>query len=156
MTLLRDPSPVEPVRIRESDALVGKASVRENRHTVPAAERLETFLYLTPVIGVIPAIWALYRRQSDNRQLAVCRLSILLTIVWASAYLSLNLGADLASASPSIAFRLLFMNGLATSGYFISSVWLMVLLWQKKSVRLSGFSVLAERLVPDKADPNQN
>jgi uncharacterized membrane protein YedE/YeeE len=147
MTLSSDQSPMERLPDREPDAL--------NRQTVPAAERLETFLYLTPVIGLLPSIWALYRRQRDNRQLAACRLSILLAIVWASIYLSLNLGADLASASPSIAFRLLFINGLATSGYFLSSVWLMVLLWQHKSVRLPGLSNLAERLGTNNTDPTQ-
>jgi hypothetical protein len=138
MTSLREPSPVELIGNRERDAL--------NRQTVPATERLETFLYLTPVIGLLPSVWALYRRQRDRRQLAAARLSILLAIVWASGYLSLNLGADLASASPTIAFRLLFINGLVTSGYFISSMWLMVLLWQNKSVRLPGLSALAERI----------
>ncbi len=140
MTSLRDPSQVEPVSSRESDAL----------------ERLETFLYLAPVIGLLPSMWAIYRRQRDKRQLAVCRLSILLATLWVSVYLSLDLGADVAGASTSLAFRLLFINALATSGYFISSVWLMVLLWQNKSVRLPGFSALAEQMVPDQAAPNQN
>jgi uncharacterized membrane protein YedE/YeeE len=147
MTISSNQSPVEVFVDRAPDAL--------DCQIVPAAERLETFLYLTPVIGLVPSIWALYRRQRDNRQLAACRLSILLALVWASMYLSLNLGADLASASPSIAFRLLFLNGLATSGYFISSVWLMVLLWQNKSVRLPGFSPLAERIGSNSAAPTQ-
>ncbi len=140
MTLVSDTPQVEPMCNRERDAL----------------ERLETFLYLTPVIGLVPSIWALYRRQRDRRQLAACRLSILLALMWLSAYLSLDVGADLAGASTSLALRLLFLNGLATSSYFIASVWLMVLLWQKKSVRLPGFSALAERMVPDKAATKDN
>ncbi len=140
MTLMSDTPQVEPVCNRERDAL----------------ERLETFLYLTPVIGLVPSIWALYRRQRDRRQLAACRLSILLALMWLSAYLSLDVGTDLAGASTALALRLLFLNGLATSSYFIASVWLMVLLWQKKSVRLPGFSALAERIVPDKAATKDN
>jgi hypothetical protein len=140
MTLVSDTPQVEPMCNRERDAL----------------ERLETFLYLTPVIGLVPSIWALYRRQRDRRQLAACRLSILLALMWLSAYLSLDVGADLAGASTSLALRLLFLNGLATSSYFIASVWLMVLLWQKKSVRLPGFSALAERMVSDKAATKDN
>jgi hypothetical protein len=140
MTLVSDTPQVEPVCNRERDAL----------------ERLETFLYLTPVIGLVPSIWALYRRQRDRRQLAACRLSILLALMWLSAYLSLDVGADLAGASTALALRLLFLNGLATSSYFIASVWLMVLLWQKKSVRLPGFSALAERMVPDKTATKDN
>lgn len=107
--------------------------------------RLETFLYLTPVMGTIPALWALYRRQGDQRQLAACRLSVVLATIWLSTYLSLNVGADLAGDTTSLALRMLFVNGLATSGYFIASLWLMMLLWQKKSVRLPGFSALAQR-----------
>ncbi len=140
MTSLRDKPQVEPGRDRERDAL----------------ERLETFLYLTPVIGVLPSIWALYRRQRDRRQLAACRLSILLAAIWLSVYLSLNVGADLAGTSTALAFRLLFTNGLATSSYFIASVWLMMLLWQNKSVRLPGFSALAERMVVEDTASRDN
>ncbi|MCY7367376.1 MAG: hypothetical protein LH474_04410 [Chamaesiphon sp.] len=111
-----------------------------------ALSRLETFLYLTPVVGLLPSMWAIYRCQRNKRQLAVCRLSVLLAFTWLSIYLSLNVGADLSGAS-AVGFRLLFLNSLATSGYFMASVWLMVLLWQKKSLRLPGFSILAERTI---------
>ena len=129
MTLLPDPSQ-EPTHNRDLDAL----------------SRLETFLYLTPVVGLLPSMWAIYRCQRDKRQLAVCRLSVLLAFTWLSIYLSLNVGADLSGAS-AVGYRLLFLNSLMTSGYFMVSIWLMVLLWQKKSLRLPGFSVLAERTI---------
>jgi hypothetical protein len=129
MTLLPDLSQA-PTHHRDLDAL----------------SRLETFLYLTPVVGLLPSMWAIYRCQRDKRQLAVCRLSVLLAFSWLSIYLSLNVGADLSGAS-AVGLRLLFLNSLATSGYFMVSVWLMVLLWQKKSLRLPGFSVLAERTI---------
>jgi hypothetical protein len=138
--------------------LAGKPPMRDQPQ-VPAIDRdrgaldrLETFLYLTPVIGLLPSIWAIYRRQRSGRQLAVCRLSILLAFVWLSTYLSLNVGADLAGASTSIGFRLLFINSLATSSYFIASLWLMMLLWQNKSLRLPGFSALAERTIVSTTD----
>jgi hypothetical protein len=129
MTLLPDLSQ-EPTHHRDLDAL----------------SRLETFLYLTPVVGLLPSMWAIYRCQRNKRQLAVCRLSVLLAFTWLSIYLGLNVGADLSGAS-AVGLRLLFLNSLATSGYFMVSVWLMVLLWQKKSLRLPGFSVLAERTI---------
>ncbi len=129
MTLLPDLSQA-PTHHRDLDAL----------------SRLETFLYLTPVVGLLPSMWAIYRCQRNKRQLAVCRLSVLLAFTWLSIYLGLNVGADLSGAS-AVGFRLLFLNSLATSGYFMVSVWLMVLLWQRKSLRLPGFSVLAERTI---------
>jgi hypothetical protein len=119
----------------------------QNHHRdIDTLERLETFLYLTPVIGLLPSIWAIYRRQGDKRQLAACRLSVFLALAWLSIYLSLNVGADLSGAS-TIGFRLLFLNSLATSGYFMASLWLMMLLWQKKSLKLPGFSALAKRTI---------
>jgi hypothetical protein len=139
MTLMPDPAQ-KPIRDRDIDAL----------------DRLETFFYLTPVIGVLPSLWAIYRRQRDKRQLAVCRLSIFLAFAWLSTYMSLNIGADL-SGSSTFGFRLLFLNTLATSGYFTMSLWLMVLLWQKKSLRLPGFSALAERTIGSHdADPTRS
>jgi hypothetical protein len=129
MTLLPDLSQA-PTHHRDLDAL----------------SRLETFLYLTPVVGLLPSMWAIYRCQRNKRQLAVCRLSVLLAFTWLTIYLGLNVGADLSGAS-AVGFRLLFLNSLATSGYFMVSVWLMVLLWQRKSLRLPGFSVLAERTI---------
>jgi hypothetical protein len=134
MTLLPDTCQ-EPTRHRDIDALA----------------KLETFLYLTPVIGLLPSIWAIYRRQKDKRELAVCRLSILLAFLWLTTYLSLNVGAELSGAS-TLGLRLLFLNSLATSSYFLASLWLMMLLWQKKSLRLPGFSALAERTI-DLSEP---
>ena len=128
MTLLPDLSQA-PTHHRDLDAL----------------SRLETFLYLTPVVGLLPSMWAIYRCQRNKRQLAVCRLSVLLAFTWLSIYLGLNVGADLSGAS-AVGLRLLFLNSLATSGYFMVSVWLMVLLWQKKSLRLPGFSALADKI----------
>jgi hypothetical protein len=125
--------------------LLPDTSQEQTHHRDPnALDRLETFLYLIPVIGVLPSMWAIYRRQRNDRQLAVCRLSIFLAFVWLSIYLSLNVGADLSGTS-TFGLRLLFLNSLATSGYFLASLWIMMLLWQKKSLRLPGFSALAER-----------
>lgn len=115
-----------------------------DRSEPSALDRLETFLYLTPIVGLLPSMWAIYRGQRDKQQLAACRLSILLAFAWLSAYLSLNVGADLSGAS-ALGMRLLFLNSLITSGYFMTSLWLMMLLWQKQSLRLPGISSLAER-----------
>jgi hypothetical protein len=140
----------------EDKSLQSDCQILERDSALPremdASHRLETFFYLIPVIGLIPSLWAIYRRQRDKKQLAVCRLSVLLAFIWLTIYLSCNVGADLSGTSTSIALRLLFINGLATSGYFISSLWLMMLLWQKKSVRLAGFSYLAENTLLSSSD----
>ncbi len=145
----------------EDKSLQSDCQILERDPALPrdmdASHRLETFFYLIPVIGLIPSLWAIYRRQRDKKQLAVCRLSVLLAFTWLTIYLSCNVGADLSSGtSTSIALRLLFINGLATSGYFVSSLWLMMRLWRKKSVRLAGFSYLAENTLLPSSDHLNN
>ncbi|MBD1943782.1 hypothetical protein H6F50_15690 [Coleofasciculus sp. FACHB-712] len=113
-------------------------------------DRLETplyqlFIYLIPVVGFFPALWTLYRRDSNRQQQTVSRLSVTLALGWLLAYGLL--GAGVAQASETLTLRLLFINGLLTSGYFLVSLWLMVRLWQRKSVRIPGVSGLAEGAV---------
>lgn len=107
-------------------------------------DRLQLFFYLVPVLGFFPALWTLYRRQGNREQQAVSRLAVTLTLTWLSGYVLLGAGAQ---ASEFLTMRLLFLDSLLTSGYFLVSLWLMVLLLQRKSLRLPGFSRLADRVV---------
>ncbi|MEQ8971642.1 MAG: hypothetical protein RIE73_14765 [Coleofasciculus sp. C1-SOL-03] len=104
-------------------------------------QRLQLFAYLLPVIGFFPALWTLYRRQGTREQQAASRLSITLAFAWLVGYILLLSGAQL---TEFWSFRLLFMNTMLTSGYFLVSIWLMVRLWQGKLPRLPGFSQVAE------------
>lgn len=106
--------------------------------------RLQLFVYLVPVLGFFPALWTLYRRQGSREQQAVSRLSVTLAFGWLLGYILLSAGGQ---ASEFWTLRLLFMNTLLTSGYFIVSVGLMVRLWQRKSPRLPGISRIAEGTV---------
>jgi hypothetical protein len=104
-------------------------------------QRLQLFAYLLPVIGFFPALWTIYRRQGTREQQAVSRLSVTLAFAWLVGYILLLSGAQL---TEFWSFRLLFMNTMLTSGYFLVSVWLMVRLWQGKLPRLPGISQVAE------------
>ena len=106
--------------------------------------RLQLFVYLVPVLGFFPALWTLYRRQGSREQQAVSRLSVTLAFGWLLGYILLSAGGQ---ASEFWTLRLLFMNTLLTSGYFLVSVGLMVRLWQRKSPRLPGISRIAEGTV---------
>jgi hypothetical protein len=106
--------------------------------------RLQLFVYLVPVLGFFPALWTLYRRQGSREQQAVSRLSVTLAFGWLLGYILLSAGGQ---ASEFWTLRLLFMNTMLTSGYFIVSVGLMVRLWQRKSPRLPGISRIAEGTV---------
>lgn len=91
--------------------------------------RLQLYLYLTPVIGFFPALWTLYRRTGSPRQKAVSRLAVSLAFCWLLGYILLGASAD---GSESLQLPLLVMNSLLTSGYFVISVWLMIRLSQRQ------------------------
>ena len=98
--------------------------------------RLQLWIYLLPVVGVVPAIWTLYRStlkenvtvHTDLVELRqrqkVSRLSINLALVWLSCYCLLSLGA--AGVSGIESFRLLYTNALITTGYFLACTFLML------------------------------
>lgn len=107
-------------------------------------KRLQLFVYLLPVIGFFPALWTLYRRQGSREQQAVSRLSVTLAFSWLLGYILLSAGAE---TSEFWTLRLLFMNSLLTSGYFLVSIGLMLRLWQGKQPRLPWISRIAEKTV---------
>jgi hypothetical protein len=107
-------------------------------------KRLQLYVYLIPVLGFFPALWTLYRRQGTREQQAVSRLSVTLAFGWLLGYIFLSAGGQ---ASEFWTLRLLFANGLLTSGYFLVTIGLMVRLWQGKLPRLPGISRVAERTV---------
>jgi hypothetical protein len=100
--------------------------------------KFQLSIYLLPIVGWLPALWTLYRKQGDREQQSVSRLSVTLTLVWLLAYSLLWLGT--AQTSEFLTLRLLYLNGLLTSGYILTCLGLMIRLWQGKSVRLPGIS----------------
>ena len=115
---------------------------------------LKLFIYLIPIIGFFPSLWTLYRhgnqkQPSDSlpyqvrRQVNTSRLSVTLAGCWLLGYILLGFGAE---TSEFLALRLLVLNSLLTSGYFLVSILLMIRLVSGKSARLPGFSGLAERV----------
>ena len=110
----------------------------------PAFKRLYLFFYLIPIFGFFPSLWTLYRRQGSREQLTVSRLSVTLAGSWLLGYLLLGTAGEM---SEFLTLRLLLLNTLLTSGYFMVSLWLMVRLNQRQSPRLPGFSRFAERVL---------
>lgn len=99
-------------------------------------QRLMMFLYLVPGFGVFPALWTLSRRQGSRRQQQVSRIAILLGLVWFVSYGAFGLGAS--QVSEIARFRLLFLNGMATTGYMVLCLSLMVRVWRNQSLQLPG------------------
>lgn len=107
-------------------------------------KRLQMYFYLIPVLGAIPALWTLWRKQGDREQQAVSRLAVTLAFTWLLAYGLLATGT--AQTSEILKFRLLFLDSLLASGYILVCLVLMLRLWRGKSVRLPGMSRWADKL----------
>lgn len=106
-----------------------------------ALKRLRLFIYLIPVIGVLPAGWRLAQQKGDRKERRICRLAVTLGMLWLLSYLLSGVGAQTAQSLP-----LWVLNATATSAYFGANLWLMVQLWQRRSLRLPGVSDLSDRL----------
>ncbi|VEP11695.1 conserved membrane hypothetical protein [Hyella patelloides LEGE 07179] len=94
-------------------------------------QKLKLWIYLLPVVGVIPSLWTLYRGQANSEQKKASRLSVVLLLLWLTPYVSLFIGAG--QTSELLAFRLLYTNALLTTGYFLICLGLMFRLQQGKS-----------------------
>lgn len=112
-------------------------------HSAKHTQRhLELWIYLLPIVGVIPSLWILYRPQSKvpgyeeiyREQQKVSRLSISLALIWLTSYSLLSLSA--ANFSDVMSFRLLYTNAVMTTGYFLICTFLMTRL-NKKSLPIT-------------------
>lgn len=106
---------------------------------------VELTLYLIPILGAIPAGWTLYHQKGNPQQQSVSRLSVMLALSWLIAYSLLGIGSNF-TTSTIWSVRLLYLDGLITSGYFISCLVLMIRLWRRKTPKLPGISTLANQL----------
>lgn len=95
-------------------------------------QRLQRMVYLLPLVGVIPAIWTLSHPPGDSARRSASRLSVTLTLSWLTLYCLLWLGSG--SGTEVASFRLLYGNGVLTSGYLVACLLLMLRIWQGKSI----------------------
>lgn len=98
-------------------------------------DRVKLFIYLIPILGVIPALWTLSRSQSTSEEKQVSRVAINLAIAWITAYCLLLFGANYSGGEVS-SFRLLYTNSILTSAYFVTCSVMLFNLWRGKLPRL--------------------
>ncbi len=96
-------------------------------------EKIKLFqllIYFVPVIGFLPALWKSYTNKGTTEEKKVSRVSANLGIIWLFTYILLWTGS--VSTSEFVSFRLMYLNGLVTSGYFLICIFFMIRLWQGK------------------------
>jgi hypothetical protein len=97
-------------------------------------KRLQLYVYLVPILGFLPALWTLYRRQGTVKQLHLSRLAILMALLWLSGATVLT---GVSQQSDFLQLPTLLVSSLWTSGYLLLNLGLMIRLWQGKSLPLS-------------------
>lgn len=115
-----------------------------NKPELITERQLQLWLYLLPVVGIIPALWTITRPNHQREQQEASRLCLILTLSWLFIYLLLNLGSI--QANELLAFRLLYLNALITTGYFLTCLVLMLRLIKGKSIRLPLVSKLSNSI----------
>lgn len=109
-------------------------------------KHLQLWIYFLPVVGVIPAVWTLYRHKNRQaidyqnnpledysqlqQQIKASRLSVNLTLGWLCFYVLFACGS--ATATEIASFRFLYANAITTTGYFIACTFIMSRLGKKR------------------------
>ncbi len=113
----------------------------------PTLGRLFMYLYLVPIFGLVPAVWTLSQSKSDRQHRAVSRLAIALGLAWMVSSGVLNLaGAPAGEPAVNPQVAALLFNSLLTSGYFVTSCWLMFRLWKRETLSLPVLTQIAKYL----------
>jgi uncharacterized membrane protein YhdT len=100
-------------------------------HPQKIERHLKLWIYLLPIVGILPSIWTLYQPQTNHQanlaedweQKKVSRLSLNLVLIWLVSYCLLSFGAT--NVSERISFRLLYANAILTTAYFVTCIVLM-------------------------------
>lgn len=90
-------------------------------------DKFQLSLYLMPVFGPIYVLLSFGNVDGSHTKTAM--LSLRLGIGWIIAYSTLWLGSNLTSDLFSL--RLLYLNGLLTTGYFLVCLFFILRVWNR-------------------------
>ncbi len=120
--------------------------------TAQSLRKLQVYLHLVPIFGIIFSLWFLYGKSSlvieDPKEATVkaaSRLSVMLGLVCVGAIACLYAGAH-SQTSQINHLRFLFASSFVGSGYCLLSLALMFRVAKDRSIRLPGLSQLSRRL----------
>jgi hypothetical protein len=102
-------------------------------------DRLQMFIMLVPIMGVVPALWYRYQGLAPGPVRDVSRLALQLGLAWVVLTVLCQTGAS-AQFSQVATLRFWLASSFVGSGYFLVNLWLMVRIWQRKSIKLPGLS----------------
>ena len=137
-------------------------------HQRSQLQKLQLYLHLVPIFGVVPSLWSLYGKltlasEDSERSVrestdevfesaavkSVSRLSVMLGLVCVCAIACLSIGAH-TQCSHISQLRLLLMSSFIGSSYFLLSLALMFRVANDQSIRLPLISRLS-RWLPERS-----
>jgi hypothetical protein len=92
--------------------------------------KINRYLCLVPVFGLIPSVMALVSRRSDRPLKDVSKVAIVMVVAW---LISTSAGA---ADSSSTQASLEILKGTISSSYFAACIWLMFRLYKDKAIAL--------------------
>ncbi|MEM9165156.1 MAG: hypothetical protein AAGC54_19080 [Cyanobacteria bacterium P01_F01_bin.4] len=108
-------------------------------------QRLQTFVNLTPIVGILPSLWTIYIGHEKGPVRDVSRLAVVLGMSWLVATVLLSVGGS-AHVSQVATLRFWLASSFVGSGYFLLNIWLMWRIWKGQSIKLPGITQLSKRL----------
>ncbi|MGY6529407.1 MAG: hypothetical protein ACXITR_05710 [Cyanobacterium sp.] len=89
-------------------------------------------LYLMPIVGIFFALISVFSKSENQFQTKkISRVSLRLGLSWLTIYSSLWLGSSFSNDLFSI--RLMYLNGMFTTGYFLICLFFLIRLWGSKT-----------------------
>ncbi len=98
------------------------------KNTEGNLDKFQLSLYLMPVFGPIYVLISF--GNVDGSHVKKAMLSLRLGIGWIIAYSILSLGSNL--SYDLFSMRLLYLNGLLTTGYFLTCLFLIIRVWSRR------------------------
>ncbi|CAN1210976.1 hypothetical protein TUMEXPCC7403_12310 [Tumidithrix helvetica PCC 7403] len=99
--------------------------------------KINQYLCLVPVFGVIPSVLALISDRSDRKLKDVSKVAIVMALAWL-----ISSGASGSGDSATTQASLEILKGTISSTYFAASIWLMFRLYKDKAIALPGLKYL--------------
>ncbi|MEE3715989.1 hypothetical protein V2H45_04420 [Tumidithrix elongata RA019] len=112
---------------------------RDSNKTTAAQinNKINQYLCLVPVFGVIPSVLALISDRSDRKLKDVSKVAIVMALAWL-----ISSGASGSGDSTATQASLEILKGTISSTYFAASIWLMFRLYKDKAIALPGLKYL--------------
>ena len=112
----------------ESLLLLSNLNMKKNKWE-EKGDKLQLSLYLMPILGPILVLISFGKIDGSHTKTAI--LSLRLGLSWIIAYSTLWLGSNLTSDIFSL--RLLYLNGIFTTGYFLACLFFIIRVWNQNS-----------------------